>query len=265
MPEIKRCNLSNIILQLKALGIDDIIRFDFMEKPSRASIVKSLEQLFLLGALTDDYKLLDSVGNQMASLPLHPIYSKPLVLASDFNCMEEMLITVAMLSVESIFYSPRDKLEEATNARKRFSSIEGDHLTLLNVYRASSEFVEKRKFTGYKGKIAGKSLVKWCRDNFINSRSLQHAQDIHSQIRGRIENMALKQPDDSYRTLASSQTVQVHPYSVLFQSKKPADCLIFNELVRTNVSNKVIYIRNVTTIDPLWLAELAPQYYATQD
>jgi ATP-dependent RNA helicase DHX8/PRP22 len=34
-PEIKRCNLSNIILQLKALGIDDIVGFDFIDKPSR--------------------------------------------------------------------------------------------------------------------------------------------------------------------------------------------------------------------------------------
>ena len=35
MPEIKRCNLSNVILQLKALGVDDILGFDFIEKPSR--------------------------------------------------------------------------------------------------------------------------------------------------------------------------------------------------------------------------------------
>ena len=34
-PEIKRCNLSNVILQLKALGVDDVIGFDFIEKPSR--------------------------------------------------------------------------------------------------------------------------------------------------------------------------------------------------------------------------------------
>jgi len=35
MPEIKRCNLSNVILQLKALGVDDILGFDFIDKPSR--------------------------------------------------------------------------------------------------------------------------------------------------------------------------------------------------------------------------------------
>ncbi|KAK9083500.1 hypothetical protein Scep_029971 [Stephania cephalantha] len=190
VPEIKRCNLSNIILQLKALGIDDIIGFDFMEKPSsttgkidtvkQASIVKSLEELFLLGALTDDYKLSDPVGKQMTGLPLDPIYSKALILASDFNCMEEMLITVAMLSVESIFYAPQEKLEEARGARIKSSSIEGDHQTLLNVYRGASEFLEKIKTTGSKDKIAGKSLFKWCRDNFINSRSLQQARDIHS-------------------------------------------------------------------------------------
>jgi ATP-dependent RNA helicase DHX8/PRP22 len=50
----------------------------------------------------------------MASLPLDPIYSKALILASEteFNCLEEMLITVAMLSVESIFFAPREKLSE---------------------------------------------------------------------------------------------------------------------------------------------------------
>lgn len=66
----------------------------------------------MLGALTDDCKLSDPVGHQMARLPLDPIYSKALIVAGQFNCLEEMLITVAMLSVESIFFAPREKLEE---------------------------------------------------------------------------------------------------------------------------------------------------------
>lgn len=74
--------------------------------------MKSLEHLFLLGALTDACKLSNPVGHQMARLPLDPMYSKALIQASNFNCLEEMLITVAMLSVESIFYSPREKSEE---------------------------------------------------------------------------------------------------------------------------------------------------------
>ncbi|MQL87621.1 hypothetical protein Taro_020163 [Colocasia esculenta] len=279
VPEIKRCNLSNVVLQLKALGIDDILGFDFMEKPSRMAIVRSLEQLFLLGALTEDYKLSDPVGYQMSRLPLDPIYSKALILAGEYQCVEEMLIVVAMLSVESIFYIPNDKLDEARAARKCFSSPEGDHITMINVYRASKEVMEKIQVTNSQDKAAEKSINKWCRDNFINKRSLKHARDIHSQILGHIQqmglsvtscgddmlqfrrclaasfflNVALKQPDGTYRAMASAQIVRVHPSSVLFRTKP--ECIIFNELVRTNQ----IYVRNLTRIEPLWLPELAPQ------
>ncbi|GER31861.1 RNA helicase family protein [Striga asiatica] len=283
-PEIKRSNLSNVILQLKALGIDDIVGFDFIEQPDRMSIVKSMELLFLLGALTENSKLSDPVGNQMARLPLDPIYSKALVVANQFNCLEEMLIVVAMLSVESIFYAPREKLEESRTALRSFSSPDGDHLTLLNTYRASDEFLEKSKQVSSNEK-AEKKLRKWCKENFINSRSLKHARDIHSQIRKNVEQMglsvtscgddmlplrrclaasfflnaALKQPDGTYRALSSGLTVQIHPSSVLFRGKP--ECIIFDELVRTNQN----YVRNVSRIDYLWLSELAPQCYALRE
>lgn len=282
-PEIKRCDLSNVILQLKALGIDDIAGFDFIDKPNRTAIIRSLESLFLLGALTEESKLTDIVGHQMARLPLEPVYSKALILSSQFNCLEEMLIVVAMLSVESIFYAPREKLEESRAALRCFSSPEGDHLTLLNVFRASNEFMVKNKLTHSKEK-AEKNLRKWCKDNFINSRSLRHARDVHSQIQRNIEQMglritscgddmlvfrrclaasfflnaALKQPDGMYRILSSGLMVQIHPSSVLFRSKP--ECIIFDKLVRTNNN----YIRNICRIDYLWLPELAPQCYGLQ-
>ncbi|XP_051138870.1 pre-mRNA-splicing factor ATP-dependent RNA helicase DEAH10-like isoform X2 [Andrographis paniculata] len=283
-PEIKRCNLANVILQLKALGIDDIVGFEFIEKPDSMAIIKSMEMLFLLGALTDESKLSDPVGHQMARLPLDPVYSKALIVASQFNCFQEMLIIVAMLSVESIFYAPRERLEESRIALRSFSSQDGDHLTLLNVYRAFDEFSEKAKLISSEEKAA-KNLKKWCKDNFINYRSLKHAQDIHSQIQRNAEQMglagtscgddmlplrrclaasfflnaALKQPDGTYRALSSGLTVKIHPSSVLFRMKP--ECIIFNELVKTNQN----YIRNVSVIDYLWLAELAPQFYSLQE
>lgn len=81
---------------------------------NRQAIYKSLEQLTLLGALGGDGELSNPLGHQMAHLPLNPIYSKALIVASQSNCLEEMLITVSMLSVESIFYRPREKLEEVS-------------------------------------------------------------------------------------------------------------------------------------------------------
>lgn len=66
-------------------------------------------------------------------------------------------------------------------ALKSFSSPEGDHLTLLNVYRASDEFLQKSNLVNSKEK-AEKNLRKWCKENFINSRSLKHARDIHRLV-----------------------------------------------------------------------------------
>ncbi|XP_017236149.1 pre-mRNA-splicing factor ATP-dependent RNA helicase DEAH10 [Daucus carota subsp. sativus] len=284
VPEIKRLDLSNVILQLKALGIDDIFGFDFMEKPDEKAVIRSLETLFLLGALTDEAKLSNPVGQQMARLPLDPMDSRAILLASQFNCLKEMLIAVAMLSVESIFYAPPDKLEQSRAAMRCFSSPEGDHLTLINVYCTADEFFEKSLASNSKEK-AEKNLRNWCKENFINSRSLKHARDIHSQILDNVTRMglrvtscgddmlqfrrclaasfflnaALKQPDGIYRVYRSGQMAQIHPSSVLFRSKP--ECIIFKELVQTTQS----YVRNVTRIDPLWLSELAPQYFGVQE
>ncbi|KAG6556147.1 hypothetical protein Mapa_002088 [Marchantia paleacea] len=287
VPEIKRCNLASVVLQLKALGIDDVLGFDFMDKPSRAAIVKSLEHLYTLGALTDEGKLSDPLGVQMARFPLEPLYAKAMLVSSSFKCSEEMLTTVAMLSAESIFFTPREKFKEASAARQRFSSPEGDHITLINVLRAYTQEVEGGQSLDSEAnhKKFEKKLRGWCSTNFINGRSLRRALDIRRQVRGYVEGMGLelvscgddftqfrrcltasfflnsahKQPDGKYRALSSGQTVAIHPSSVLF-GKKP-DCVIFNELVRTNQQ----YIRCLTRIDSLWLAELAPQYYSTID
>ncbi|OAE32001.1 hypothetical protein AXG93_2772s1100 [Marchantia polymorpha subsp. ruderalis] len=287
VPEIKRCNLASVMLQLKALGIDDVLGFDFMDKPSRAAIVKSLEHLYTLGALTDEGKLSDPLGVQMARFPLEPLYAKAMLVSSSFKCSEEMLTTVAMLSAESIFFTPREKFKEANAARQRFSSPEGDHITLINVLRAYTQEVEGGQSLDSEAhhKKFEKKLRGWCSTNFINGRSLRRALDIRRQVRGYVEGMGLelvscgddfthfrrcltasfflnsahKQADGKYRALSSGQTVAIHPSSVLF-GKKP-DCVIFNELVRTNQQ----YIRSLTRIDSLWLAELAPQYYSTRD
>jgi HrpA-like RNA helicase len=76
--------------------------------------VPNLLQDCYFEALTDDYKLSDPVGHQMARLRLDPMYSKALIVSSEFKCLEEMLIVVSMLSVESIFFCPREKLEEVS-------------------------------------------------------------------------------------------------------------------------------------------------------
>jgi len=61
-PEIKRANLAAVVLQLKSLGIEDILSFDFMDPPPKAALLRALELLYALGALDVKGQLTSPLG-----------------------------------------------------------------------------------------------------------------------------------------------------------------------------------------------------------
>ena len=60
--------------------------------------------------------------------------AKMLIQSVEYKCSQEMLTIVSMLSVPSVFYRPKERLEESDAAREKFQVAESDHLTLLNVF-----------------------------------------------------------------------------------------------------------------------------------
>lgn len=135
VPELQRTNLGNVVLQLKAMGINDLLGFDFMDAPPVQTLITALEMLYALGAL-DEEGLLTRLGRKMAEFPLEPQLSKILIASVDLGCAEEILTVVAMLSVEQIFYRPKEKQAQADMKKAKFFQPEGDHLTLLTVYQS---------------------------------------------------------------------------------------------------------------------------------
>mmetsp|Transcript_14100 Transcript_14100/g.19418 ORF Transcript_14100/g.19418 Transcript_14100/m.19418 type:complete len:565 (+) Transcript_14100:297-1991(+) len=273
IPEIKRCSLNNVVLQLKALGIQDVLGFEFLDPPPRDAVVRALEVLLSLGALDEGGGLAVPRGEQMARLPLDPQAARVLLAASETGCLVEALGVLAMLSSEPPFYTPRDMQAEAAAAHARFHSPHGDHLTLLNVLR---DFLETPP--------SGKHRSQFASEHFLNLRALRHAADIHKQLEahcvgmklplkscgndsvplrrslvaGYFFNAAQRQPDGTYRSISTNQIVSMHPSSVMF--KKKPQTVIYNELVRTTR----LYIKDVSIIEMPWLAELAPMYYASK-
>lgn len=75
-PEIQRINLASVVLQLKALGVEDVVGFDFMDRPPTASLLRALELLFALGAVGPDGRLAVPLGEDMARLPVDPMFAK---------------------------------------------------------------------------------------------------------------------------------------------------------------------------------------------
>ncbi|KAK3913291.1 ATP-dependent RNA helicase DHX8 [Frankliniella fusca] len=269
VPEIQRTNLATTVLQLKTMGINDLLHFDFMDAPPVESLIMALEQLHSLSAL-DSEGLLTRLGRRMAEFPLEPNLSKMLIMSVHLQCSDEVLTIVSMLSVQNVFYRPKDKQALADQKKAKFNQAEGDHLTLLSVYNSW----KNNKFSN-----------AWCYENFVQIRTLKRAQDVRKQLLGIMDrhkldvvsagkntvrvqktvcsgffrNAAKKDPQEGYRTLVDSQVVYIHPSSALF-NRQP-EWVVYHELVQTTKE----YMREVTTIDPKWLVEFAPAFFKFSD
>ncbi|KAL0011233.1 hypothetical protein SO802_006341 [Lithocarpus litseifolius] len=272
IPEMQRSNLVSCVIQLKALGIDNILGFDWPASPSPEAMIRALEVLYSLGVLDDDAKLTSPAGFQVAEIPLEPMISKMILSSNELGCSEEILTIAAILSIQSIWVSGRGVQKELDEAKLRFAAAEGDHVTFLNVYKG---FLQ-----------SGKSS-QWCHRNHVNYQAMKKVIEIRGQLRRIAQRLGivLKSCEGDmkavrkavtagffanacrleafshsgmYKTVRGSQEVYIHPSSVLFRVNPK--WVIFHSLVSTDRQ----YMRNVISIDPSWLREAAPHFYQHQ-
>jgi len=267
-PEILRSNLGTVVLQLKKLGIDDLVHFDFMDPPAPETLMRALELLNYLSALDDDGDLTE-LGSMMADFPLDPQLAKMVIASTDHSCSNEALSIVAMLSVQQVFMRPNDGKKAADESKMKFAHIDGDHLTLLNVYHAFKQNHEDQQ---------------WCYDNFLNLRSLKQADNVRQQLARIMDRFNLKRTSTEfnsreyyinirrslvtgffmqiahlertghYLTVKDNQVVQLHPSTCL--DHKP-EWVLYNEFVLTTKN----YIRTCTDVKAEWLIMTASNYY----
>jgi pre-mRNA-splicing factor ATP-dependent RNA helicase DHX16 len=107
-PEIQRTNLNMTVLLLKSLGINDLIGFEFMDPPSTDTLIKSLELLYMLGALNDKGEL-TKMGRKMAEFPIEPMMSRSIMASEEYGCTEEVsdhariLLVIADISIDPLY------------------------------------------------------------------------------------------------------------------------------------------------------------------
>lgn len=271
-PEVLRSNFASTVLELKKLGIEDLVHFDLMDPPAPETLMRALEELNYLACLDDEGEL-TQLGRLASQFPLDPSLAVMLISSPEFFCSNEILSLTALLSVPQIFVRPASARKRADDMKALFTHPDGDHLTLLNVYHA------------FKSPDAQENPKQWCHEHFLSLRSLQSADNVREQLRRIMEReeielvstpfedkkyyenirralvagffmqVAKKEGSSkSYITVKDNQNVLLHPSTVLNQD---AEWLVYNEFVLTTKN----YIRTVTTIKPEWLLDIAPIYY----
>lgn len=95
LPEIKRLDLSEVVLTLKAAGVEDLRAFRWLEKPDEISLTHAQELLEDLGAL-DHTGRITPIGRKMLAFPTHPRYSRMLLAAQEYGCVHQACLVAAL-------------------------------------------------------------------------------------------------------------------------------------------------------------------------
>lgn len=96
LPEVKRLDLSEVVLTLKASGIDDVMNFPWLEKPDAVGLVRAENLLVDLGALAGERKTITAVGRKMLRFPVHPRYARMLLAAEERGCVRTVALMAAL-------------------------------------------------------------------------------------------------------------------------------------------------------------------------
>ncbi|HEX9999239.1 MAG TPA: ATP-dependent RNA helicase HrpA [Actinoplanes sp.] len=269
-PEILRTNLASVILQMTNLGLGDLAKFPFIDPPDRRNITDGVKLLEELGALDD--RRLTPLGRQLAQLPVDPRLARMVIEADKQECVAEVMVIAAALSIQDPRERPVDKQQQADEKHARFVDKESDFFSYLNLWRYLREKQQE---------LSGNQFRRLCRAEFLNYLRVREWQDIYAQLRqvartlglslaedreelaegqhvhtallaGLLSHIGLKDTDKREYLGARGAKFAIFPGSALF--KKQPRWLMSAELVETSR----LWGRVNARIEPEWAEKLAP-------
>ena len=273
-PEILRTNLASVILQMTALGLDDIEAFPFVDAPDKRHIQDGIKLLEELGAFeivrtkSGEKRQLTVTGRQLAQLPVDPRLAKMLLSAVSQDALHEVMIIVAALSIQDPRERPQEKQQASDEKHRRFADKKSDFLAFLNLWRYLQEQQKE---------LSKNQFRRQCQKDFLNYLRIREWQDIYHQIRltvremglpinsekaeyqqihtallsGLLSHIGLKEAEKHQYLGARNAHFAIFPNSVLF--KKQPKWVMAAELVETSK----LWGRMVAEIEPEWIEPLA--------
>ncbi len=289
LPEILRANLAEVILRMIALGLGDVDAFSFIDPPAPRSIQDGYALLLELGAIVPAKRKRDrggrfaltAKGRLMARLPLDPRLACMLLEARQRDCLADVAILAAALSIQDPRERPAERQAEADAAHGRFADPTSDFLTLLRIWHAYDQVATRR--------TSWQQVKQFCRNHFLSFRRMREWRDVHGQILGELAENGIRPsrpstPPDAPGDLGHSDYAAVHqsilsgflsniaakkekqifqaaygrqamvfPGSGLF--KNPGQWIVAAEMVETSR----LFARCAAVIDPAWIEPLGKE------
>ncbi len=265
-PEILRTALASVILRMLALKLGDIEDFPFLEAPEDKAIRAGFRQLQELGAVDED-KSLTELGQQLARLPIDPRLGRMIIAAVHHDCLEEVLIICAALSVADPRERPMDKQQAADSAHEEFAHPTSDFLSYVSLWQAINK---------HKAELGSSAYRRWCQKHFLSFLRIREWQDIYRQLKQLAKDQGWQGNDTAAEYPAVHQALLTGLLSqVAFLSEKKQYVGAYNlkaqifpgsdvfgknpkwVMAAELVDTSRLYLRCVAKIEPEWIEKAA--------
>ena len=135
IPEVKRLDLSEVILTLKAGGISDLTTFPWLETPDPGALKRAETLLVDLAAIEDIGGAITAVGQRMIAFPVHPRYARMLLGAHEYDCVRPVALIAALTQGRDLLM--RRQAEQIDDRRGDLfgDETESDFLVLMRAWR----------------------------------------------------------------------------------------------------------------------------------
>ncbi len=135
LPEVKRLDLAEVVLTLKAAGIDDIQGFPWLERPEPKALERAETLLEDLGALHGAKKTITDVGRRMLRFPMHPRYARMFLAAQDYGCVRSVALMAALTQGRNFLLRGVDKRTQEARDDLFGAESESDFFLLMRAWR----------------------------------------------------------------------------------------------------------------------------------
>jgi ATP-dependent helicase HrpB len=148
IPEVKRLDLSEVILTLKASGVNDLTTFRWLETPDQRALKRVETLLAGLGAIEDIAAVITALGRRMIAFPVHPRYARMLLAADEYDCVPPMALIAALTQGRDLLMRRQAEVIDERRGDLFGDETESDFLVLMRAWK----YAQRNGYDGIKFK-----------------------------------------------------------------------------------------------------------------
>ena len=138
LPEVKRLDLAEVVLTLKASGVENVAAFRWLEPPEARGLERALTLLADLGAL-DAAGAITSLGRRMLAFPAHPRYARMLLAAHELGCVQPVALLAALTQGRNLLRRAEGKQMQEDRGELLGENAESDFFILMRAHRLAEQ------------------------------------------------------------------------------------------------------------------------------